>query len=117
MVQAVVFTVLADQGSVLAALIGWIACSVVIDTAAALWPRRFRERTDRIYLQKFRRVQALERRRAKAAYNSRTPPRFGQACSDTSKMILEGGPDYFARNGIKPPRRHRRRRMTRKDTK
>ena len=110
MVQAVVFAVLAVWGSVLAALIGWIACSVIIDTAAALWPRRFRERAHRLYLRKFRKVQKLERRRAKQAFNSRTPPGFGQACSDTIKMILEGGPDYFARNGIKPPRRHRRRR-------
>ena len=110
MVQAVVFTVLAVWGGVLAALIGWTACSVIIDTAAALCPRLFRKHAHRIYLRKFRKVQALERRRAKEAYNSRTPPGFGQACSDTIKMILEGGPDYFARNGIKPPRRHRRRR-------
>ncbi len=110
MVQAVVFAVLAVWGSVLAALIGWIACSVAIDTAAALWPRVFREHAHRIYLRKFRKVQAMERRRAKEAYNRRTPPGFGQACSDTIKMILEGGPDYFRRNGIKPPRRHRRRR-------
>ena len=110
MVQAVVFAVLAAWGSVLAALIGWIACSVISDTAAALWPRAFRRTTHRIYLRKFRKVQALERRRAKQAFNSRTPPGFGQACSDTIKMILEGGPDYFRRNGIKPPRRHRRRR-------
>ncbi len=110
MVQAVVFTVLAVWGGVLAALIGWIACSVILDTAAALCPRLFRRTAHRIYLRKFRKAQALERRRAKAAFNSRTPPGFGQACSDTIKMILEGGPDYFARNGIKPPRRHRRRR-------
>ncbi len=110
MVQAVVFTVLAVWGGVLAALIGWTVCNVVIDTAAALCPRLFRERTHRLYLRKFRKLQALERRRAKAAFNSRTPPGFGQACSDTIKMILEGGPDYFRRNGIKPSRRHRRRR-------
>ena len=110
MLQAVVFAVLAVWGSVLAALIGWIACSVIIDTAATLCPRLFRRTAHRIYLQKFRKVQALERRRAKEAYNSRTPPGFGQAWSDTIQMILEGGPDYFARNGIKPPRRHRRRR-------
>ena len=110
MVQAVVFAVLAVWGGVLATLIGWIAYSVIIDTAAALCPRVFREHAHRMYLRKFRKVQAMERRRAKAAYNRRTPPGFGQACSDTIKMILEGGPDYFARNGIKPPRRHRRRR-------
>ncbi len=107
MVQAVVFAVLAVWGSVLAALIGWTACSVIGDMMATLCPRRFRKRNHRICLRKFRKVQALERRRAKAAFNSRTPPGFGQACSDTIKMILEGGPDYFARNGIKPPRRRR----------
>ncbi len=110
MVQTVVFAVLAVWGGVLAALIGWILCSVIIDTAAALCPRLFRRAAHRMYLRKFRKVRSLERRRAKEAYNSRTPPGFGQACSDTIKMILEGGPDYFARNGIKPPRRHRRRR-------
>ncbi len=109
MVQTVVFAVLAVWGSVLAALIGWIIYSVIIDTAAALCPRLFRRTAHRICLRKFRKVQALERRRAKEAFNSRTPPGFGQACSDTVQMILEGGPDYFARNGIKPPRRRRRR--------
>ncbi len=111
MVQAVVFTVLAVWGSVLATLIGWILCNVILDTIATmwLWPRLFRKRNHRMYLRKFRKVQALECRRAKQAYNSRTPPGFGHACSDTIKMILEGGPDYFARNGIKPPRRRRRR--------
>ncbi len=110
MVQAVVFTVLAVWGGVLATLIGWIACSVIGDMLAALCPRRFRKRNHRICLRKFRKVQALERRRAKEAFNRRTPPGFGKACSDTIQMTLEGGPDYFARNGIKPPRRHRRRR-------
>ncbi len=110
MVQSVVFAVLAVWGSVLAALIGWIVCSVIGDTLAKLCPRRFRKRNHRICLRKYRKVQALERRRAKAAFNSRTPPGFGKACSDTIQMILEGGPDYFARNGIKPSRRHRRRR-------
>ncbi len=105
MVQAVVFAVLAVWGSVLAALIGWIIYSVIGDLLATVWPRRFRKRNHRICLRKFRKVQALERRRAKQAYNSRTPPGFGTACSDTIKMILEGGPDYFARNGIKPRRR------------
>ncbi len=109
MVQAVVFTVLAVWGSVLAVLIGWTLCNVIGDMMATVWPRRFRERTHRLYLRKFRKVQALERRRAKQAFNSRTPPGFGQACSDTIKLILEGGPDYFARNGIKPPRRRRHR--------
>ncbi len=109
MVQAVVYAVLAVWGSVLAALIGWIAYSVIGDLLAALWPRRFRKRNNRICLRKYRKLQALERRRAKEAHNSRTPPGFGKACSDTIKMILEGGPDYFARNGIKPPRRRRRR--------
>ncbi len=110
MVQAVVFTVLAVWGSVLAALIGWIVCNVIGDTLATLCPHLFRKRTHRLCLRKYRKLQALERRRAKEAFNSRTPPGFGQACSDTIKMILEGGPDYFARNGIKPSRRHRRRR-------
>ena len=109
MMQAVVFAVLAVWGSVLAALIGWIAFSVIGDTIAAIFPDSFRKRNHRICLRKYRKVQALDRRRAKAAFNSRTPPGFGQACSDTIKTILEGGPDYFARNGIKPPKRRRRR--------
>ncbi len=93
MVQAVVFTVLAVWGSVLAALIGLIACSVVIDIAAALWPRVFRKHAHRMYLRKFRKVQALERRRAKAAYNSRTPPHFAEACYNAIIELIERGPD------------------------
>ncbi len=80
MVQAVVFTVLAVWGGVLAALIGWILCSVIIDAAAALCPRRFRRHNHRLYLRKFRKLRALERRRAKKAYNSHTPPHFAEAC-------------------------------------
>ncbi len=109
MFTTAVFAVLAVWGSVLAALIGWIIYNVILDTIATVCPRRFRKRNHRICLRKYRKVQALERRRAKEAFNSRTPPGFGQACSDTIQMILEGGPDYFARNGIKPPRRRRRR--------
>ena len=93
MVQAVVFTVLAVWGSVLAALIGWILYSVIIDTAAALWPRVFREHAHRMYLRKFRKVQALERRRAKAAFNSRTPPHFAEACYNAIIELIERGPD------------------------
>ncbi len=93
MVQAVVFTVLAVWGSVLAALIGWIVYSVVIDTAAALWPRCFRKRNHRICLRKYRKVQALERRRAKEAYNSRTPPRFAEACYNAIIELIERGSD------------------------
>ncbi len=92
MVQAVVFAVLAVWGSVLAALIGWIACSVVIDAAAALCPRLFRRSAHRIYLRKFRKVQALERRRAKAAFNSRTPPHFAEACYNAIIELIERGP-------------------------
>ena len=93
MVQAVVFTVLAVWGSVLAALIGWILYSVVIDTAAALCPRLFRKRAHRMYLRKFRKVQAMERRRAKAAFNSRTPPHFAEACYNAIIELIERGPD------------------------
>ena len=93
MVQAVVFAVLAVWGSVLAALIGWIVCSVIVDLLAAVCPRRFRKRNHRIYLRKFRKVQALERRRAKAAFNSRTPPHFAEACYNAIIELIERGPD------------------------
>ncbi len=93
MVQSVVFTVLAVWGGVLAALIGWIACSVIGDLLAAVCPRRFRKRNHRIYLRKFRKVQAMERRRAKEAYNSRTPPHFAEACYNAIIELIERGPD------------------------
>ena len=93
MLQAVVFAVLAVWGGVLAALIGWIVCSVIIDTAAALCPRLFRERAHRMYLRKFRKVRSLERRRAKAAFNSRTPPHFAEACYNAIIELIERGPD------------------------
>ncbi len=93
MVQAVVFAVLAVWGSVLAALIGWILCSVIGDILATVWPRRFRKRNHRMYLRKFRKVQALERRRAKAAFNSRTPPHFAEACYNAIIELIERGPD------------------------
>ena len=92
MVQAVVFTVLAVWGGILAILIGWIACSVIVDMIATVWPRRFREHAHRMYLRKFRKVQALERRRAKEAYNSRTPPHFAEACYNAIIELIERGP-------------------------
>jgi len=93
MVHAVVYAVLAVWGGVLAALIGWTAFSVIIDTAAALCPRLFRRTAHRMYLRKFRKVQALERRRAKQAFNSRTPPHFAEACYNAIIELIERGPD------------------------
>jgi hypothetical protein len=93
MVQSAVFAVLAVWGSVLAALIGWIACSVIGDMLAALCPRRFRERNHRTYARKFRKVQKLERRRAKEAFNRRTPPHFAEACYNAIIELIERGPD------------------------
>ncbi len=93
MFTTAVFAVLAVWGGVLAALIGWTACSVIIDTAAALWPRLFRKRNHRIYLRKFRKVQAMERCRAKEAFNSRTPPHFAEACYNAIIELIERGPD------------------------
>ena len=93
MVQAVAFTVLAVWGGVLAALIGWIAFSVIGDMLAAIFPRRFRERNHRTYARKFRKVQKMERRRAKQAFNSRTPPHFAEACYNAIIELIERGPD------------------------
>ncbi len=92
MVQSVVYAVLAVWGSVLAALIGWTAFSVIGDILATMWPRRFRERNHRIYLRKFRKVQAFERRRAKEAFISRTPPHFAEACYNAIIELIERGP-------------------------
>ena len=93
MVQTVLFAVLAVWGGVLATLIGWIACSVIGDMIAAIFPARFRKRNLRTYLRKFRKVQKLERRRAKAAFNSRTPPHFAEACYNAIIELIERGPD------------------------
>ncbi len=93
MVQTVVYAVLAVWGGVLATLIGWTVCSVITDTAAAICPRLFRRTAHSIYLRKFRKVQALERRRAKEVYNSRTPPHFAEACYNAIIELIERGPD------------------------
>ena len=92
-VHIVVYVVLAVWGGVLATLIGWVLYSVIIDTIAAVFPRRFRRHNHNLYLRKFKKAQAMERRRAKEAFNRRTPPQFAEACYNAIIELIERGPN------------------------
>ncbi len=112
--DVIVWVFLAVWGGFTAALIGWMAYGAALEAAAAICPRRFPVTAHRIRQRKVRRLQAMHRQLAKDQFNRRMPRQYANASRDTIRMILEGGPDYFARNQIKPHRCRQRHRMTRK---
>jgi hypothetical protein len=92
-VHIVVYVLLAVWGGVLATLIGWTLYSVIVDTIAVIFPSRFRKHNYRLYLRKYKKAQAMERQRAKEAFNRRTPPQFSEACYNAIIELIERGPN------------------------
>lgn len=91
-VHAAVCVFMTMWGGLLAALMVWIACSVIVDHLADIFPHRFRRHNRNRCLRKMKQVRSIDRRRAKEAFNRRMPPQYSRACRDTIKMILEEGP-------------------------
>ncbi len=106
-------------GGLCAALIGLFIFNTLLDCFASLWPRRFpktvfarRKATLKKCRQRIRKLQKLD-------FIDSVPECYGEACKNAIEEILTGGPDFFAKNRITPPRRYRtkRYRKNRKDKK
>jgi len=106
-------------GGLCAALIGLFVFNTLLDCFASLWPRRFprtafarRKATLKKCRQRIRKLQKID-------FIKSVPDCYGEACKHAIEEILTGGPDFFAKNRITPPRRYRtkRYRKNRKDKK
>ncbi len=106
-------------GGLCAALIGLFIVNTLLDCFACFSPHRFpktafarRKATLKKCRQRIRKLQKID-------FNKSTPDCYGEACKNAIEEILTGGPDFFAKNRIKPPRRYRtkRYRKNRKDKK
>jgi len=95
-------------GGLCAALIGLFIFNSLLDWAASLWPHRFgktafsqRKRDMEKVRQRIRKLQKLD-------FIKSTPDCYGEAAKNAIEEILTGGPDFFAKNRITPPRRTKR---------
>jgi len=111
--------ILVVWGGLCAALIGFGVYNTLLDWAASLWPHRFgktvsarRKRMLKQRRRKLRKLQKLDSLKSK-------PDCYGEAAKNAIEEILTGGPDFFAKNRITPPRRYRTKRYwkNRKDKK
>ena len=100
-------------GGLCAALIGLFIVNSLLDWAACFSPHRFsktvfarRKRDLKKCRQRIRKLQKLD-------FIDSVPECYGEACKNAIEEILTGGPDFFAKNRITPPRRYRTKRYTR----
>ena len=101
-------------GGLCAALIGLFIFNTLLDCFAAFWPRCFprtafarRKRDMEKVRQRIRKLQKLDTLK-------HTPDCYGEACKNAIEEILTGGPDFFAKNRITPPRSRRSKNYSRK---
>lgn len=94
-------------GGLCAALIGLFIFNTLLDCFACFSPHRFpktvfshRKRDMEKVRQRIRKLQKLDSLK-------HTPDCYGEACKNAIEEILTGGPDFFAKNRITPPRRYR----------
>jgi hypothetical protein len=92
-VHAVVCLLLALWGGLVAALIGWILYSMIVDTAAGILPGRFPVAARYLRRVRRRRQRSVQRALGREHFNRRMPPQFSQACRDTMLDLIERGHD------------------------
>ena len=102
-------------GGLCAALIGLVVYHSIVDLAASIWPRRFPRTVHRRQRADLKKCRRLIRKLDRLNFNRTRPDCYSEACKNAIEEILTGGPDYFARNGIRPPQRPRRKPSNRKD--
>ena len=107
LVQIAAGVILVVWGGLCTALIGLAVYNCLLDLAVSFFPRRFpktvfhRQRSD---LKKIRqRIRQLEKIKSIES----KPECYAEAAKNAIEEILSGGPDFFAKNGITPPRRRR----------
>ena len=102
-------------GGLCAALIGFAVYHSICNLAASIWPRRFPRTVHRRQRDDLKKCRQLIRKLERLNFNRTHPGCYSEACKNAIEEILTGGPDYFAKNGIRPPRRYRRKPSNRKD--
>jgi len=106
-VHLIVWTLFVVWGGLLAALLGCLAFNVILEALASVWPLRFVRTADHVRRRTRRKVGRRRRELGREYFNRTRPPQYAQACRDTIETILEGGPDYFQKNGLRSPRARR----------
>jgi len=111
--------VLVVWGGLCAALIGLAIFNTLLDCFASLWPRRFGKTVFARRKATLKKCRQIVRKLQKLDFIKSTPECFGEAAKNAIEEILSGGPDFFAKNRITPPRRYRTKRYwkNRKDKK
>ncbi len=108
-------TFLVVWGGLCAALIGLAVYHSIVDLAASIWPRRFPRTVFKRQRADLKRCRQIIRKLDKLEFNRSRPDCYAEACRNAIEEILTGGPDYFAKNGIRPLRRPRCEPSNRKD--
>ena len=104
-------------GGLCAALIGLFIFNTLLDCFAAFWPRCFPRTAFARRKRDMEKVRQRTRKLQKLDFIESTPDCYGEAAKNAIEEILTGGPDFFAKNRITPPRRYRRNHYSRKDKK
>ena len=106
-------------GGLCAALIGLAIFNTLLDCFASLWPQCFPKTAFARRKRDMEKLRQRVRKLQKIDFNKSTPDCYGEACKNAIEEILTGGPDFFAKNRITPPRRYRTKRYwkNRKDKK
>ncbi len=110
-------TFLVVWGGLCAALIGLAVYNSIVDLAARIWPKRFPLTVFRRQRADLKKCRQRSRQLDKLEFNRTRPDCYAEACRNAIEEILTGGPDYFAKNGIRPLRRPRCKPSNRKDRK
>ena len=97
-------------GGLCAALIGLAVFNALLDCFASLWPQRFPRTAFAQRKRDMEKVRQRVRKLQKIDFNKSTPDCYGEACKNAIEEILTGGPDFFTKNRITPPRRYRTKR-------
>ena len=95
-------------GGLCAALIGFAIFNTLLDWAACLSPHRFPKTAFARRKRDMEKVRQRVRKLQKLDFIKSTPDCYGEAAKNAIEEILTGGPDFFTKNRITPPRRYRR---------
>ena len=97
-------------GGLCAALIGLAVYNTLLDCFASLWPHRFGKTTFAHRKRDMEKLRQKTRKLQNLNFNNSAPDCYGEAAKNAIGQILTGGPDFFAKNRITPPRRYRTKR-------
>ena len=107
LVQIAAGVFLVVWGGLCAALIGLAVYNSLLDLGASLFPRWFPKTVFFHRQSDLKKLRKKINRLEKIRFNASMPDCYAEAAKNAIEEILSGGPDFFAKNGITPPRRRR----------